>query len=206
MNVDRVEATTFRVGDTNRSLELGLNEETLRSQLAALPDTKKFKHEKYFAKDPLFELFFAGSASSFKYCLGIGRWRQMPYFSLLDFRNLQNERTFVKADRRVLNQLFVDAFEYMHREGRFTFFYATRVRPFPVRHIRSSGEIAPVRGMPVFDRYDFTIETEVPIGAEPQYLYQQNLIRLSDRAYDYWLKRGTLKLNHLASYFRSLSK
>lgn len=63
-----------------------------------------------------------------------------------------------------------------------------------MRHIRNSGEIAPVRGMPIFDRYDFTIEAEVPIGVEPQYIYQQNLIRMTDRAYDYWLKRGTLKL------------
>ncbi len=201
---------TFRIGDTKRSQELSIEEAKLRNQLAALPDTKKFKHDKYFAGDPLFELFFSGTetgaGTTFKYCLGIGRWRQMPYFSLLDFRNLQEERPFTRADRKILNQLFVDAFELMHSEGRFTFFYATRVRPFPVRHIRNSGEIAPVRGMPIFDRYDFTIEAEVPIGAEPQYIYQQNLIRMTDRAYDYWLKRGTLKLGYLSNYFSSLSK
>lgn len=205
MTADRVESA-FRLGDTSRSQQLGINEQALRLKLSELPDHKKFKYEKYFADDPLFELFFSGTGSSFKYCLGIGRWRQMPYFSLLDFRNLQEERPFTKADRRILNQLFVDAFDFMHSEGRFTFFYATRVRPFPQRHIKQSGEIAPVRGMPIFDRYDFTIEAEVPIGTEPQYLYQQNLIRMTDRAYDYWLKRGTLKLRYISNYWPSLSR
>lgn len=195
----------FRVADIQGSFDSSVNDEGLRARLESLPDKKKFKHEKYFTGDPLFELFFAGSGSAISYCLGIGRWRQMPYFSLLDFRNIGVERTFSRRDREVLNDLFAHALEFMHREGRYTFFYATRVRPFPVKRIRTAGEMAPVRGVSVFDRYDFTIEAEVLKGEEPHYPYQQSLIRLNDRAFDYWVKRGTLKMSHLAGYFPSLS-
>lgn len=199
MSVDR-DVEVFRLGDSERSTELEIRKEEVLSQLAALPESKKFHHEKYFTDDPLFELFFVGTPSNFKYCLGIGRWRQMPYFSLIDFRNLQEEKGFTRSDRQLLNRLFLDAFDFMHREGRFTFFYATRIRPFPQKYVMTNGEMAPVRGIPVFDRYDFTLEAVVPVGATPNYLYQQTLIRMVDRKFDYFVKRGTLNLKHLVPY------
>lgn len=178
----------------------------IQSLIAGLPAEKQFNHEKYFKNDPLFELYIAVEAGVLRYCLGIGRWRQMPYFSLLDFRNTHIETPFRRGDRDLLNGLFSKAFEDLHQEGKFSFIYATRVRPFPVRRLKSSGELAPVRGVPVFDRYDFTIEAEIPIGVEPPYPYQQALVRLMSRSYDYWIKRGTLKLPYMAEYLKSLAK
>lgn len=178
----------------------------LQRLLAELPSEKRFNHEKYFQNDPLFDLYFVSDSGQVRYCLGIGRWRQMPYFSLLDFRNTRAETPFRRRDRELLNELFESAFRDLHAEGKFTYFYATRVRPYPVRHLRSAGDLAPVRGVPVFNHYDFAIEAEVPIGAEPQYPYQKVLINLMSRSFDYWIKRGTLKLSHMAEFLPSLAK
>lgn len=180
--------------------------EFLMHLLAELPQEKRFNHEKYFQNDPLFDLFFVSERGQVRYCLGIGRWRQMPYFSLLDFRNTQSETPFRRRDRELLDGLFESAFRELHAEGKFTFIYATRVRPFPIRHLRASGDLAPVRGVPVFDRYDFAIEAEVPVGAEPQFPYQKALINLMSRSFDYWIKRGTLKLSYMSDYLPSLAK
>ncbi len=180
--------------------------DVVRQLLAALPIERQFNYEKYFRNDPLFELYLAVEGGQLRYCLGIGRWRQMPYFSLLDFRNTQSDHPFRRRDREILNSLFSTAFADLHAEKKYSFIYATRVRPFPVRHLKSTGELAPVRGVPIFDRYDFAIEAEVPIGAMPQYSYQQALISLMSRSFDYWIKRGTLKLAYMAEFVPSLSK
>lgn len=181
-------------------------QQAFKKVLAELPQEKRFNHEKYFLNDPLFDLFFVSEGGQVRYCLGIGRWRQMPYFSLLDFRNTQAETPFRRRDRELLNGLFERAFSELHAEGKFTYIYATRVRPFPLRHLKTSGDLAPVRGVPVFDRYDFAIEAEVPVGAEPQFPYQKALINLMSRSFDYWIKRGTLKLSYMADYLPSLAK
>lgn len=178
----------------------------LRQLLAELPQDKLFNHEKYFQNDPLFELYIVSESSEIRYCLGIGRWRQMPYFSLLDFRNTLSDAAFRRRDRELLNSLFSNAFRDLHAEGKFTFFYATRVRPFPVRHLKSTGALAPVRGVPIFDRYDFAIEAEIPVGSVPLFPYQEVLVRLMSRSFDYWIKRGTLKLSHMTDYLPSLAK
>lgn len=196
-----LEPGVFRVGDDQ--LVSTAEESQLVSHLSKLTEPKKFKYEKYFLKDPLFELFFVKSGTQFKYCLGIARWRQMPYFSLIDFRSLEQDMGFLKRDRDLLNQLFRGALDFMHNEQRFTYFYATRVRPLPSRQLRTSGMIAPVRGIPVFDRYDFTIEAEVPVGAAPKYPYQQSIVRQAERQFDYWIKRGTLKMKYLVPYIDS---
>jgi hypothetical protein len=178
----------------------------LRRLLAELPQEKQFNHAKYFQDDPLLDLYLVSENRQIMYCLGIGRWQQMPYFNLLDFRNTQADTLYRRRDRDLLNTLFSNSFSDLHREGKFTFMYATRVRPFPVRHLKSNGFLAPVRGVPVFDRYDFTIEAEIPIGAEPQFRYQLALVRLMSRSFDYWIKRGTLKLSYMADYLPSLAK
>ncbi|MBN8539976.1 MAG: hypothetical protein J0L82_06280 [Deltaproteobacteria bacterium] len=191
----------------HRANGLSLEQQThLQLLLADLPQNKRFNHEKYFRNDPLFDLYFVSESSEIRYCLGIGRWRQMPYFSLLDFRNTLSDTPFRRRDRKLINSLFSTAFVDLHSEGKFTFVYATRVRPFPVRHLKSSGVLAPVRGVPIFDRYDFAIEAEVPIGGVPQFPYQEALIRLMSRSFDYWIKRGTLKLSYMAEYLPSLAK
>jgi hypothetical protein len=178
----------------------------LQRMLKELPHEKRFNHEKYFQDDPLLELYVVSENRRVRYCLGVGLWRQMPYFSLIDFRNTQIDMPFRRQDRDLLNILFSNAFSDLHSQGKFTFVYATRVRPFPVRRLKSAGVLAPVRGVPVFDRYDFAIEAEIPIGTEPQFPYQQTLIRLMSRSFDYWIKRGTLKLSYMAEYLPSLAE
>lgn len=191
----------------HRASALALDQQKyLQRLLAELPQQKRFNHEKYFQKDPVFDLYVVSENAQVRYCLGIGRWRQMPYFSLLDFRNTQAEAPFRRRDRELLNDLFAGAFRDLHAERRFTFFYATRVRPFPVRQLRVSGDLAPVRGVPTFARYDFAIEAEIPIDAELQFPYQKVLINLMSRSFDYWIKRGTLKLSYMSEFLPSLTK
>jgi hypothetical protein len=180
--------------------------EDFRSLLSSLPKGNSLNFDKYLPEGGRFELFVMCLDSRPRYTLGAVRWHKMPYFSLFDLRSLDpSQGPFLH--REALNELFKACFQVMHEEGRFTYFYATRSRPFTRRHLGRSQELAPVRGLDVFDDYDFTIEDVVRRGEAPAYEYQDSLLGfLEDRAFDYWIKRGTLKMEKVANHLFRDSK
>ncbi len=153
---------------------------------------------KYCQADAQFTLFLMASDGQPRYLLGTRRWDMMPYFSMFDFRSLSPSS--IVGDRKLLNVLFEETFKRMHADSRFTFFYATRARSLPSKALEMKGALAPLRGLPVFDRYDLTIDAIVPRGVVPEFDYQKSLLSLESRVSDYWIKRGTLKMKYLAEF------
>jgi hypothetical protein len=126
----------------------------------------------------------------------------MPYFTLLDFRSVQPQRVLRRAD---LNSLFEFVFHDMHQEGRFSFYYATRERVYQRRHLADERSLAPVRGLPVFDRYDILLEGAVLPGIEPAFANHRSLVNPSIGKVPYWIKRGSLKMRFVVDYLATQS-
>ncbi len=172
-----------------------------------------FRLEKFLAQEPSlqlssehapelrYQLWCASVDRVPAYVLGTWTWGKMPYFSFVNLRGFQN---FPEARGPILNELFRHTLEYHHAQGRFTFYYATRLRPYQMQHLRESGELAPVRGIPVFDRYHFSVETELRPGATPLFEYQATMLQFLEGELGFWFKRGSLKSEHLLSYWDAL--
>ncbi len=170
----------------------------LQEYLKNLKGDKKVDIDKYRRDDHKLTLFLLARDGQPRYLLGTRRWDQMPYFSMFDFRSLS--ATSSVGDRKLLNILFEEAFKRMHADSLFTFFYATRARSLPSKALEVNGALAPLRGLPVFDCYDLTIDAVVPRDVVPKFHYQKSLLSLETRRADYWIKRGTLKMEYLAEF------
>lgn len=170
----------------------------LQDYLKNLKGDERVDLDKYRRTDQKLTLFLLARDGQPRYLLGTRRWDQMPYFSMFDFRSLSVGSSV--GDRKLLNVLFEETFKRMHADSLFTFFYATRARSFPTKVLEVNGAIAPLRGLPVFDRYDLTIDGIVPRAVVPKFHYQQSLLSLETRPANYWIKRGTLKMQYLAEF------
>lgn len=173
--------------------------EELRRLTGSLPKRNGFNFEKYVRENSVFELFVKMVEGKPRYTLGIARWEKMPYFSLYDLRSLEPS-TGPFLHRGELNSLFRSCFQVLHSENRFTYFYATRSRTYTRKYLEGARELSPIRGLDIFDEYDFTLEGIVRTNDVPAFEYQRNLLGYEDRRFDYWIKRGTLKVEHLAAY------
>ncbi len=136
-----------------------------------------------------------------RFCFGLRRWSSMPYFSIFDFRSLQPE---AYADRQNLNAFFQLIFDRLHAERRFTFIYSTRERAGQKRELLQRGSLAPLGHLPVFARYEFSVDAIVPEGSKAGYDYQQSLVNPEYQSGTYWIKRGTLKVNFILDYLTEL--
>lgn len=167
--------------------------------LKVLPQQYQVNLAKYLVDQSSRQLYIATLAGEPRYCLGTVNWLRMPAFSLLDLRSFEpSGRTFLH--RSILNQLFAHAFEVMHRDHRFTFYYATRLRNEVKRMLKSGSDFAPVRGLELFENYDFTIEAVVRAGQHAKFEYQTHLLDFQNRNSDYLIKRGTLRMPFVAPF------
>jgi hypothetical protein len=204
IKVDRLAELT----DPERSAAIDLL--TRRTQSMKMP----FRLDKFLAADPelqlsphhqpelRYQLWCASVNAEPSYVLGTWTWGKMPYFSFINLRGFLN---FPEARGQILNELFRHTLEYHHAHGRFTFYYATRLRPFQKQHLLEAGELAPVRGIPVFERYDFTVEAELAPGAAPLFEYQSTMLQFLEGELGFWFKRGSLKPEFLLPYWESLT-
>ena len=171
----------------------------IEKTLKVLPPQYQVNLAKYLVDQSSHQLYVATVAGEPRYCLGTVTWLKMPAFSLLDLRSFEpSGRTFF--DRSILNQLFAHAFEAMHSDHRFTFYYATRFRREVKRMLKSRSDFAPVRGLEVFKNYDFTIEAVVRAGHQAKFEYQTHLLDFQNRNSDYLIKRGTLRMPFVARF------
>lgn len=205
LKVDRLAQLT----DPDRSAAIDLLKHRIQSM--KMP----FQLDKFLAKEPelqltpkhqpelRYQLWCASVDNEPAYVLGTWTWGKMPYFSFINLRGFQN---FPEARGQILNELFRHTLDYHHERGRFTFYYATRLRPFQKQHLVDLGELAPVRGIPLFNRYDFTVESELAPGAKPLFEYQATMLQFLGGELGFWLKRGSLKPEHLRPYWDALTQ
>lgn len=181
--------------------DIGREVETVLQGLAANDPTVQIGLKKYQDSDAQApggcELHVCYVDALPRFCFGLRRWTGMPYFSIFDFRSLQPE---AYADRQSLNAFIEHVFNALHSEGRFTFIYSTRERAGQKRELVLRGSLAPIGHLPVFERYDLSIDAILPEGAIALYDYQRSLVNPEYQSGTYWIKRGTLKVNYILEY------